>query len=303
MTKSKVMCDKGKEQSPIDIKTSEAKPCNLNCNLTFYYRSSSCFLKNMDKDIILDYDAGSHVIYDNNVYELDIVSFTLPSSHKINGKNYSGEMQLYHTSPDIGKKLVISIMIDINDAYSKSKTFFEMLSNNLPKYSGEEKFYNTSDEWNIYNAIPESKSFYTYSGSILKHPCSEGVTWIVFDTPVNMSDRTFYNIKKVTGFNSKNVQRLNGRQVYYNLNSGTKSVRNYGNRLRCYTDKELRDACNCMAKKPTNLSIHKTIKTALFILICTFIAMFALIGLVYGKERLRKIGAYLNNLRPFQSSL
>ena len=43
--------------------------------------------KNMDKDILLDYDAGSHVIYDNNVYELDIVGFTIPSSHKINGKN------------------------------------------------------------------------------------------------------------------------------------------------------------------------------------------------------------------------
>ena len=89
MGKEKVMCGNGKSQSPIDIRSSSAKACNLNCNLTFYYRSSSCFIKNMDKDIMLDYDAGSHVIYDNNVYELDVVGFTLPSSHKLDGKNLS----------------------------------------------------------------------------------------------------------------------------------------------------------------------------------------------------------------------
>jgi len=301
MGKQKVMCGKGKHQSPIDIKTSNAKPCSLNCNLTFYYRSSSCFIKNMDKDIILDYDAGSHVIYDNNVYELDVVGFTLPSSHKINGKNYTAEMQLYHTSPDIGKKIIVSIMIDINDAYSKSKTFFEMLSNNLPKYSGEEKYYNTSDEWNIFNAIPESKSFYTYNGSLMRHPCSEDVTWVVFDTPVNMGDRTFYNLKKVMGYNSKTVQKLNGRTVYYNSNSGSKSVRNMGNRLRCYTDKELRDACNCMAKKPINITMHRAIKTSLFIIIATVLSIVLFIGLVIGKKRFGDIMAYLNNLKPFSN--
>ena len=31
--------------------------------------------------------------------------------------------------------------------------------------------------------------------------------------------------------------------------------------------------------------------------------MFALVGLVYGKERLRNIGAYLNNLRPFPTTI
>jgi hypothetical protein len=127
------------------------------------------------------------------------------------------------------------------------------------------------------------------------------VTWIVFDTPVNMGDRTFYNLKKIMGYNSKNVQKLNGRTVYYNSNSGSKSVKNLGNRLRCYTDKELRDACNCIAKKPINISIHRAIKTALIIIVCTFLAIVALIGLVIGRKRFGNIMEYLNNLKPFSN--
>jgi len=32
--------------------------------------------------------------------------------------------------------------------------------------------------------LPSDKSFYTYSGSLTTYPCTEGVTWIVFEQPM-----------------------------------------------------------------------------------------------------------------------
>jgi hypothetical protein len=35
--------------------------------------------------------------------------------------------------------------------------------------------------------LPKDKTFYTYSGSLTTYPCTEGVTWIVFEEPMLVS--------------------------------------------------------------------------------------------------------------------
>ena len=36
----------------------------------------------------MDYDNGSYVMFNNEVYELDKLSFTIPASHKLDGFSY-----------------------------------------------------------------------------------------------------------------------------------------------------------------------------------------------------------------------
>ena len=38
-----------------------------------------------------------------------------------------------------------------------------MISKSLPRKKGEQKNVNTPEEWNIFNALPEIKSFYSYT--------------------------------------------------------------------------------------------------------------------------------------------
>ena len=123
------LCKSGKNQSPINIKPKDTKKCQINCNLTFYYKSSRCLIKNINNNLILDYDQTSHVIFNDTIYNLDIISFTVPSSHKINNKNYDMEAMIYHVSPATNHKLVISVMINIDDSISMSSKFFDIFKN------------------------------------------------------------------------------------------------------------------------------------------------------------------------------
>ena len=277
-------CQSGKLQAPINIRVSKTRQCEGNCELSFYYRSSICSILNNGGNLILEYDAGSYVNYNSLVYELDKISFTVPASNKIDGTVYPMEMLIWHKSMDIGKVLILSVFLDVNDATSKSKTFFDMLGNDLPKKSGTDLHYNTPEDWNIYNALPENKAFYLYSGSLPQAPCTENVTWIVMDTSVNMSNSVYTSIKNIIGKNARQIQRNNNRTVYYNPNNNSKGTRNYGSKLRCYTDAELRNKCKCMCKDGESVDTFPNISKRLLLTLCIIllIILFTYIGFQMG---------------------
>jgi carbonic anhydrase len=275
------LCKEGTQQSPINIRSETSAQCEGLCELLFYYRSSSCNIMNNGNNILLDYDAGSYVIYNNIVYELDKISFSNPSSNQIDSSSYALEMFLYHKSTDLGKVLILSVFVDVNDATSRSRAFFDILANTLPKVSGTEKSYNTPEDWNVYQAIPESKPFYTFTGSLLQSPCTENVTWIIMDTPVNISNAAYLNLKALIGKNSRKLQSINNRGIYFNPNTGAKSAKNYGSKLRCYTDEELRKTCKCMLGEKDNqtfLGIQIKGGWLLLLFLVTFIVLICYIG-------------------------
>ena len=55
--------------------------------------------------------------------------------------------------------LIISVLVDINESSSMSRHFLDILLNSLPKKSGEEKIYNTPEDWNAFSLVPDSKAF------------------------------------------------------------------------------------------------------------------------------------------------
>lgn len=278
------VCLKGKEQSPINIKSENSYKCEGNCELFFYYRSSTCNILNNTNELILDYDMGSYILYNNIVYELDKISFMIPSGHKIDGAGYPIEILLYHKSTDFGKVLIVSVLCDVNDAVSKSKHFMDMLVNNLPRNSGDEKIYNTPEDWNAFHLIPEQKSFYTYTGSLPRDPCTESVEWVVMDNPINVSSSVYKNIRSVIGKNSRKLQKSHNRKVYFNPNLSNKCRRNYGSKLRCFTDEELRQTCSCMCKDGQNVGVFPNISGGIFfLLLCLiFITLCLVVCLQYG---------------------
>ena len=271
------LCSKVKYQSPINIITDTSVRCGATCDLTFYYRTSKANIINTGKNIVLDYDNGSYVMYNNDVYELDKISFSLPGNHTLDKSSYPLEINLNHRSPDTGRLLIIGVLCEINDALSRYSMFLDLLISSLPRGNGEQSQVNTPEDWNIYNLIPEVKSFFTYNGSLPRSPCTEDVQWIIFENTINITSKFYDTLKSVIGSNSRQIKPLNGRVIYYNSNSADKNGRNYGDRLRCYTEKEFRKACSRISgdkeliKQKNN---HRLMMIIILILVVMFILLF-----------------------------
>ena len=267
------ICANGQRQSPINIKTSDIVKCNVLCDLVFYYRTSKCNIVHVDNDIILEYDSGSYVTYNSNIYELNKIAFTVPASHKIDNFSYPAEAQLYHRSTDTGELLIISVFLDVNDATSKSRMFFDMFADIIPLKSGQRSTVNTGDTWNIYHIIPEAKSFYNYKGSLPRSPCSENILWVVFDNSINCSTNFFDKLKIAIPSNARSLQNINGRTIYFNINNNDKNKRNYGDSMRCYEDKEFREQCSKLSNNTEIITAKNKQALIITACICIIIAL------------------------------
>jgi carbonic anhydrase len=276
----KNLCESGTFQSPINIDTQSPKqkiiPCQGMCDLMIHYRTSKCNLINTGSEILVDYDAGSYITYKNQIYELNQLSFTLPASHKLDNRNFTGEIQLHHHSPDTGAILIIAVFFTINDVMSLSNSFLSVFENELPKSKGGTKVINTSSEWNAYNILPEIKSFYTYMGSLPRSPCTQDVTWIIFDNSVNCSNIFYDRLKALYPGNARSIQNVNNRPIYYNVNSSEKNRRNYGENIRCYTEKEFRKECGKLMGQPNRFMSLKQTQILIIIATITIVCFFFL---------------------------
>jgi len=306
MTEESSLCLKGEAQSPIEIISSNTQTCEELCDLKFFYRTSMCTLTNTSKEFRIQYDAGSTVKYKDDVYLLEEISYSRPSSHIIDGKQYDAEMLLYHKNNITKNILVISILLQVesNDITSASKSFLDQFIDYIPTSSYTSKQINLGYDWNIFNLLPEVKSFYTYQGSLLKSPCTENVTWIIMKNPVYASTRFFDTIKRLfpednnrgckDRTNRKCTQPLNNRVVYYNSNTSLENSQNYGSSVKCYDDKSFRSECSLVSK---NTMVEKQKNQSLIYIgiILLVIILIIVILILKNKGYFSTLGTSINN--------
>jgi carbonic anhydrase len=61
--------------------------------------------------------------------------------------------------------------------------------------------------------LPPQRSYYTFSGSLTTPPCTEGVTWFVLKTPVEVAPAQIDAFGAVYPMNARPVQPLHGRPI------------------------------------------------------------------------------------------
>jgi carbonic anhydrase len=61
--------------------------------------------------------------------------------------------------------------------------------------------------------LPKSLAYYSYAGSLTTPPCSEGVTFYILKTPMEMSKAQLEQFKKLYPMNARPTFPLNGRKV------------------------------------------------------------------------------------------
>ena len=82
----------------------------------------------------------------------------------------------------------------------------------MPHTPGKEEVI-AGVEVNPTGLLPRDTSYYMYMGSLTAPPCTEGVTWFVLKTPVDVSAAQIGAFAALYPHDVRPIQPLNGRIV------------------------------------------------------------------------------------------
>ncbi len=196
-------CKKGKKQSPINITKAQSAALGA---IAFNYKTSKLDIVNNGHTIQANYDSGSSISMDGKSYNLLQFHFHGPSEHTVDGGHSRMEMHLVHKSKD-GALAVVGVMIN----QGRHNANFDNAWNNLPTHAGDHK--DVGVVMKAVELLPKQKKYTTYSGSLTTPPCSEGVTWLVLNDPIEMSKAQIDAFGAIIEANNRPVQPLNRRSL------------------------------------------------------------------------------------------
>lgn len=198
------LCAEGDAQSPIDL--SAATHLDLP-NIAFAYGETPLTLTNNGHTIQVNVTAGSEIHYDTRDYTLSQFHFHRPSEHTINGKAVPMELHLVHRAAN-GDYAVVGVLLTAGDAVNP---VYAPIFENLP---AEAETDNATDfTLALADLLPAETTFTTYAGSLTTPPCSEGVRWLVLNTPAALSKVQLLAFIRLYELNARPVQPLNGRDL------------------------------------------------------------------------------------------
>lgn len=199
-------CD-GKAQSPVDIRAPVKASLPA---LHFDYRSGPLAIDNNGVTIRVNYPpgrSGDFLIVGDTRYQLVQFHFHRPSEEYIDGKPYPMALHLMHKSRD-GKVAGVTVLLKPGAANAT----VQQLWDHMPVTPGPDQQV-AGAAVNPADLLPASYAYYTYTGSLTAPPCTEGVTWIVLESPVEISPAQIAAFAKLFPHDVRPPQPLNGRVV------------------------------------------------------------------------------------------
>jgi carbonic anhydrase len=198
---------RGQAQSPVDIRNPQKADLPA---MRFAFKSGPIdYVTNNGVTIRVNYPApgsGDFLIVGETRYQLTQFHFHRPSEEQINGKAYDMVLHLMHQSSD-GKIAGVAVMLKAGGP----NAVVQKLWAHMPKSEGEENVAGL--QINPADMLPREAGYYTYVGSQTAPPCTEGVTWFVLKTPVEVSRAQIAAFAKLYPHDVRPIQPLNGRIV------------------------------------------------------------------------------------------
>ncbi len=196
----------GKWQSPVDLGV--ANFYSLDPILVDYKNSKIKIINSYGRTIKMVYDSGSYLIYLNEKFPLEEITFHTPAEHKIGSLVYPMEIQLLHANKDRSKVLIVSVF---GQLHSTGSTFFNQIKSFIP--SSPNTINTSSSTINIRDLLPAELQHYAYTGSLTQPPCTQNIQWFVLKNTFAVSNTQINSFFSLTGANNRPVKPLNGRGV------------------------------------------------------------------------------------------
>lgn len=198
------LCGAGKTQSPINI--SSAYSTDI-IDISFDYSESALNILNNGHTIQVNYDAGSSITYNGVTYDLLQFHFHHPSEHTVEGVATPLEVHFVHRDAD-GNLAVVGVMLAEGEADNAA---FAAVFASLPAEKSEVETLDATIS--AADMLPQTATYFTYSGSLTTPPCSEGVRWLVMQEPVTLGAAQIEAFSTIFELNARPVQSLNARDI------------------------------------------------------------------------------------------
>ncbi|MBD9514376.1 MULTISPECIES: carbonic anhydrase [Pseudomonadaceae] len=203
------LCAKGTEQSPINVEKSKVEPKKApSTDLALHYSKTPLKLINNGHTIQASIEGGDTLIYKGTEYQLLQFHFHTPSEHQFNHQSYPMEMHLVNQDKN-GHLLVLGLMIKQGQANKQLAQLWKQ----LPAKEGEEAAITAKLAPNLAKLLPTSSHHLFYHGSLTTPPCTEGVQWVLFENPIEMSKQQIEQFHKLFPDNHRPTQTATGREV------------------------------------------------------------------------------------------
>lgn len=199
------LCSTGTMQTPIDLRNPLAGAAD---SIKRDYKAMPLKIVNNGHTIQVNAAPGSTCTVDGERFELLQFHFHHPSEHLLAGKAKQLECHFVHRNA-AGQLAVLGVFMEPG---ARSLAALEPIWAAAPSSAGPER-----DLPNVTitpeQLFPANTRHFRYQGSLTTPPCSEGVTWVVYATPVEVSRAQTTGFAKLFANNARPVQPLNRRSL------------------------------------------------------------------------------------------
>jgi carbonic anhydrase len=195
-------CKVGQQQSPVNLQgvIKAEQP-----SLQVAYNDLPLRILNNGHTIQVNAEPGSQITLDGTVFKLIQFHFHHPSEHSLTNKTYPMELHLVHKNSE-GALAVLAIFLQAGKENDVLKPVWAA----LPAKPQPEKVVPAA-KVAIAKLLPVGRERYEYFGSLTTPPCSEGVTWVVFHDPIEVSQSQVDQFQRIFALNARPTQALNHR--------------------------------------------------------------------------------------------
>lgn len=206
-------CKTGRNQSPVDVDLHRSIGTTNLPGVKIAYAEGAASIINNGHTIQVNMPAGNAITVAGHRYDLLQFHFHTPSEHQLNGQNLPMEMHLVHKDAH-GNLAVIGILYK-EGAHNPA---LQAVIDHLPHDVGQAHSLKGA-AIDLKAFFPKNTRFVQYSGSLTTPPCSEGVYWMEFVTPIEASPEQIAAMQKLMGHNNRPVQPHNARYLLQSWSS------------------------------------------------------------------------------------
>jgi carbonic anhydrase len=195
-------CSLGAEQTPIDLKgaiSAKSGPVDI------AYRRVPLTILNNGHTIQVNTPPGSKLRISGTTYELLQFHFHHPSEHLLAGKHFDMEIHFVHKAAN-GALAVVGVFIKPGATNSALAPIWAA----MPAHEAEPGLV-ADVTINPAQLLPKVHDYFRYMGSLTTPPCSEGLTWTMFRTPIQASTAQIQKFAALFPLNARPTQPLNRR--------------------------------------------------------------------------------------------
>jgi carbonic anhydrase len=168
-------------------------------------------LENTGRGIVAHVDPGSVMVAGGVRYRLIELDFHHPSEHPVKGKLSDMEVDLVYRSED-AKMAIVAVRLNQDRGFPNA--FLATLWQHLPTKAGATA--KITDMVSAGGLLPADRGYWTYLGSEVTPPCTEGVRWFVFENDLSISRSQLNAFANLFKMNTRPIQDLHGRRIEAN---------------------------------------------------------------------------------------